>query len=58
LAEITCESVSSSVRGRSGIACQGFIAHNAEVARPFTHLLEHIAAAAQQVDQRDAFGID
>ena len=40
-----------------GIAHQMLIEHDAEVASTLTHLVERIAAAPEQVDQRDAFGI-
>ena len=34
------------------------VQHDAEVTRPLAHLLERAAAAAEQVDQRDALGIE
>jgi hypothetical protein len=44
--------------GPLGVAHQGLIEHDAEIASPLTHLLECIAAAAEQVDQRDALGVE
>jgi hypothetical protein len=41
-----------------GIAHQVLVEHDAEAACPLTHLLERIAAAAEQVDQRHALGIE
>jgi hypothetical protein len=41
-----------------GIAHQMLVQDNPEVTSSLTHLLERIAAAAEQVDQRDALGIE
>ena len=58
LAEITWAERVELGPGPLGIAHQVLVQHDAEVTRALAHLLERAAAAAEQVDQRHAFGIE